>query len=75
MMNGMMGDSVAHSEGNADVDFVKMMIPHHQGAIDMANVELKFGQDPQIQMLAQDIITAQTPEIAKMSVWLRSSGH
>jgi uncharacterized protein (DUF305 family) len=74
MMNGMMGDSMAHS-GNADVDFVKMMIPHHQGAIDMANVELKFGHDPQIQALAHNIVVAQTAEIAQMNAWLKSAGR
>ena len=72
MMTGMMGDSMAHS-GNADLDFVKMMIPHHQGAIDMASVELKYGSDPDMKALAQAIIAAQTSEIAEMNDWLKAA--
>ncbi len=59
---------------NADVAFVLGMIPHHQGAIDMATIELKYGQDPQIKKLAQDIITAQEPEITLMKDWLKAQG-
>ena len=70
MMNGMMGDSMAHS-GNADVDFVKLMIPHHQGAIAMAAVELKYGRDAGLHALAEAIIAAQQGEIAEMAAWLK----
>ena len=46
-----------------------MMIPHHQGAIDMAKVELKYGKDPELKKLAQDIIDAQEKEISFMKDW------
>ena len=61
--------------GDADVDFVKGMIPHHQGAIDMAKILLEHGKDPELKTLAEGIIAAQTTEIAQMREWLKARGH
>jgi uncharacterized protein (DUF305 family) len=57
--------------GDNDVDFVKLMLPHHQAAIDMAKTQLLYGQDPQMRRLAQEIITDQQSEIELMQLWLR----
>ncbi|MCP9229147.1 DUF305 domain-containing protein [Mesorhizobium sp. LMG 17147] len=56
--------------GNADVDFARGMIPHHQAAIDMAKIELANGKDPEIRKLAQAVIAAQQAEIKQMQDWL-----
>jgi len=57
---------IIRPSGNADRDFAAMMIPHHQGAIDMAKAELKFGHDPVLRRLAQGIIVEQQQEIELM---------
>ena|SRR5438105_3295431 len=57
--------------GNSDVDFVRLMLPHHQAAIDMAKTELLHGKDPQMRRLAQEIITDQQSEIELMQRWLK----
>ena len=60
--------------GNADVDFAMMMKMHHQGAIDMAEMELKQGKEPQMKKMAKDIIAAQKKEIAQFDKFLASHG-
>ena len=65
--------SVPYS-GDADVDYVKSMIPHHQGAIDMAKAALKYGKDPIVLKLAQDIVTSQEAEVKFMTDWLKKNG-
>jgi len=51
-----------------------MMIPHHQGAIDMAEVELKYGKDPALRKMAEDIIAAQKKEIEDFKAWQKKHG-
>jgi len=61
--------------GNADADFVNGMIPHHQGAVDMAKVVLAFGKDPEIRKLAEAIVQAQDSEITMMRAWLKRNAQ
>ncbi len=65
-MKKMMGDMSVKPTGDVDADFVAMMVPHHQGAIDMALAVLRHGRNPQIRRLAQEIIVTQQQEIAVM---------
>lgn len=67
MHDGMMA---VKPTGDADIDFVEGMIPHHQGAIDMAKVVLEKGKDPEIKKLAEGIVKAQESEIKMMQDWL-----
>lgn len=60
-----------HLTGDADRDFLVMMIPHHQMAVAMAKTELQYGKDSKVMALARSIIAAQQKEIAEMQTWLR----
>jgi uncharacterized protein (DUF305 family) len=74
VMASMMKDMMVPASGDADVDFIKGMIPHHQGAIDAAKVALQYAKDPEVLKLAQDIATAQESELTFMKDWLKKMG-
>lgn len=67
-MDKMMAGMMAPPTGDVDRDFVTMMRPHHQGAIDMAVAELKYGKNEQLRRIAQEIIVDQQQEIAAMNL-------
>ncbi|UNU74280.1 DUF305 domain-containing protein [Moraxella nasovis] len=62
---------VGVADSDADRAFARSMIPHHLGAIKMAEVQLKYGKDPEMRKLAEQIIKAQDPEIKQMEQWLK----
>ena len=70
-----MAMSAVKQSGNSDVDFVRLMLPHHQAAIDMAKTELLYGKDLQMRRLAQEIITDQQLEIQLMQRWLQQHAN
>jgi hypothetical protein len=67
-MTRMMNDMAIKPSGDIDRDFVAMMNPHHQGAIDMAVIELRYGNNEQLRRIAQEIIVDQMQEIAAMKL-------
>lgn len=69
----MMRDMAVAYTGDPDVDFRLKMIPHHQGAIDMAKVALQYAVDPATKTMAEAIIAAQEKEIAEMQAWLAAN--
>lgn len=72
-MEKMHHDMAIAPTGDADIDFARGMIPHHQGAIDMAKIVLEKGKDAEIRKLAEDIIAAQEKEIAFLQGWLEKN--
>ena len=72
MMNAM--QTMPAFSGDADIDFMKHMRPHHQAAVEMAKVVLANGKDAEVKKLAQDIITGQEKEIAAIDAWLKKKG-
>ena len=73
-MDTMMQGMPTESSGMVDADFLLMMIPHHQSAIDMARVELEQGEDEETKAMAQEIIDAQEAEIEEMRAMLERMG-
>lgn len=69
-MTRMMDGMAVQPSGNIDQDFAAMMIPHHQGAIDMAMAELRYGRNEQLRRIAQEIVVEQLQEIAAMRLAL-----
>ena len=68
MMQGVM-------DPDPDVAFAKGMLPHHAGAVEMAKIELKYGKDPEMRKLAEEVIKAQEKEMTFMTEWLKKRGH
>ena len=75
VMNLMMGQMMIPYSGNADLDFIKGMVPHHQGAVDNAKIVLQYGKDPEVRKFAEEVIAAQEAEIKWMNEWLAKNGN
>ena len=72
-MSKMMAAMAVRASGDVDRDFVATMVPHHQGAIEMAQAELRYGHNEQLRRIAQEIIVDQTQEIAVMRLAVEAS--
>ena len=73
-MNTMMKNMSMTYSDDADVDYINGMMPHHQGAIDMAKVALQYAKDPDVLKLAGEVVKAQEGEISFMQDWLKRMG-
>jgi uncharacterized protein (DUF305 family) len=73
-MKKMMADMMIKPSGDVDRDFVAMMVPHHQGAVDMAKAELEYGHNEQLRQLAREIVANQQREITEMRNAIRDEG-
>jgi len=69
----MMADMTVASTGDVDADFAATMIPHHQGAIEMAQAELRYGRNERLRRIAQEIIVTQQQEIEAMKYAIREA--